>query len=77
MGMSRRLSRLEASKVRGECSECGLAPGAPFEGYEVTWDDTEEPEPVRPEWCPECGRQTTFVVGWGDLGPADPGEGAS
>jgi hypothetical protein len=73
-GLGRRLRLLEASGG-GECPECGLAPGAPFELDEVLWHDTEEQDPAGPEWCSTCGRQTTFVVGWRDIEPPDPGEG--
>lgn len=75
MGLARRLGRLEASGDRAECPECGLVPGAPFEGYEVSWHDGEEPDPVGPEWCSTCFRQTTFVVGWRDIEAGDPGGG--
>ena len=75
-GLNRRLCLLEASRDGGECPECGLAPGAPFEGYSVEWhDDPEDPDPVGPEWCGSCGRQLVYVVGWRDIGPEDPGEG--
>ena len=61
MSLSRRLGRLEASP-RGACPKCGLTPGEHPRDYEVLWDDTGEAEPVEPEFCGTCGRQTSFVV---------------
>lgn len=72
--LGRRLRLLEASGG-GECPECGFVPGEPVEDLAVTWHDTEEAEPVEPEWCPRCGEQTVYVVTWRDLQPEDPGEG--
>ena len=63
MSLSRRLGRLEALRSEaGECTECGLSPGAPLVDYEVLWDDARDAEPVEPEFCGTCGRQTSFVV---------------
>jgi hypothetical protein len=69
MSLDRRLRCLES--VSGACPECGHSPGV-VEDYEVIWDDSEEGEEAGPEFCEECGRQTTFVVGWGDLDGAEP-----
>ncbi len=73
MSLGRRLRCLES--VSGACPECGHSPGV-VEAYEVVWDDTEEGGEGGPEFCEECGRQTTFVVGWDDLEPDVPGEGS-
>lgn len=77
MGLARRLRRLEAVSQIGACEECGgLVPDDPGVVWEVVWHD-EEGSDAPPELCSTCGRQTTFVVRWGDLEPEDPGEGAS
>ncbi len=69
MSLDRRLCRLES--VSGGCSECGYSLGVP-DDYDVIWDDTEDSGEAEVEFCEECGRQTTFVVGWADLDGAEP-----
>lgn len=64
MSLNRRLCRLE--RIRRGCPACGQGPGGSFaEGYEVVWDDGGEPPPedAEPEFCPACGRQTSYTVG--------------
>ena len=66
MSLHRRLKKLESSAPPEEpCPECGFVPGAPPEEFEVSWP--EEPEYSEgPEFGPECGEQTVYVVTWGD-----------
>lgn len=75
MSLGRRVRRLEGAHGGDGCPECGLAPGAPVEDYQVAWDAAEDAAPVAPEWCETCGRQTVFVVGWSDLPEAAAGGG--
>lgn len=72
--LNRRLCRLEVSGGHNVCPECGIVPGAPVE-YQVSWHDTEDAEPIAPEWCGTCGEQTVYVVGWADISPTGPGVG--
>lgn len=69
MSLDRRLRCLES--VSTACPECGHSPGV-VEAYEVIWDDSEDSGEAEEEYCGACGRQTTFVVGWGDLDGAEP-----
>lgn len=78
MNLDRRLCRLEArSSEASGCPECGLPSDGPVGDYEVLWDDAGDADPVEPESCETCGRQTVFVVGWADIEPSEatPGEG--
>ena len=65
MSLERRLRKLEVHSGVKPCPECGFVPGALPEEFEVSWP--EEPEYSEgPEFCPECGDQTVYVVTWGD-----------
>ena len=61
MSLERRLRKLEGHSGVKPCPECGFVSGAPPEEFEVSWP--EEPEYSEgPEFCPECGSQTVYVV---------------
>lgn len=68
MDLSRRLKRLErGASVEEPCATCGFVPGAPPEGFEVSWCD-ELDVAGGLEFCSECGQQTVYVVTWGEGG---------
>jgi YgiT-type zinc finger domain-containing protein len=67
VSVPRRLERLERSRrANRPCDWCGGG-GDDDESvtFEVTWDhDDDESEDIGEEYCPECGRQSAFVVRW-------------
>ena len=64
MSIDRRLGRLAETLLPNAseaCEECGA--GYPVESVEYELESDDE---AVPEFCETCGRQTTYVVGWGD-----------
>jgi hypothetical protein len=61
------LTRLEGQfhSGGGACPECGLGE-APVD-YVVDFDDEPGFAEAEEEWCPECGRQFTYVIQWHDI----------
>jgi len=66
--MNRLRARLDRLGGHKRCLVC-----EPPESYELIFDESEDPQP---EWCPECGKETTTVIYFPDddrYVPPEPG----
>jgi len=64
MTLENRLKRIERAVRPVKCPECG-GPVTKYDNLkvEVHWQTYDDP-PMKPEYCPKCGRQLVIVLHW-------------
>lgn len=61
--IARRLGAVASGEI---CPECGYRPNETPKRFSATCPTWGE-ELAKPAYCPRCGRQTRYVVSWGDF----------